>query len=172
MNNTISVYLPAVMKLEELQKMSAEVASAGLAAVPTHVGGSLSAWLDGLPCGTTAWVRSLALFGSITELMARNETLAARGVALRSIAEPWFNDPSVSSSQTLVELFRLGAQLHAAPLPPPAKRKAHTASKSDPARVEKAVRLRTEQRLSVARACQLAGCSVVAYYQHLKKQNP
>ena len=170
-NKTISVYLPAVSKLEELQKMSAAVAAVGLDRQATAVGGSLGAWLDGLPRGTEAWVYSLTLFGSITELMAKNDALAVRGVVLRSIVDPWFNDPAVDGCRAMIELFKLGARLHASVRPQrPAKNMA--APKSDPARVQKAVRLRAEQNLSVTRACQLAGCSVVAYYQHLKKQNP
>ena len=160
------VYLPAVSALDELQQMSAAVASAGLENAPAQVGGSLADWLRGLPQNTEAWTYSLAEFRSVTELIAQNEALAERGVVLRSIQEPWFNAPDSSSRQTLVELFRLGAKLHR-PVPAPAR-----TTKTTLQSVQQAVELRRSRRLSVARACQLAGCSVAAYYQYLKKEDP
>lgn len=174
-NNRSVAYLPATTALSEWNRMVMEVSEVGVAMDRTTVGGSFASWSAQLEAGQVAWIYTLEQFGSLTELMSFNESMERRGVTLRSVREPWFNDPAVLGSELLGHLFRLGESIHGRRLPFESVGRRNNCDGlglSDPkvALIEAAIELRIARNMSVVSACRIAGCGVGAYYRYLKLQ--
>lgn len=167
-------YLPATTVLVELTRMVSELAELGVTPDRTAVGGSFAQWSAQCEAGQTVWIYTLEQFRSIIELMGYYESMRERGVTIRSVKEPWFNNPEVSGPELLGHLFRLGESIHSQLLPttPVVVRRSGKESSGLPAqtvaKVKVAIDLRATRKLSVVSACRMAGCGVNAYYRYLK----
>lgn len=159
----IKVFISNTTPTKELMGVIRAVEAAGYDKNHAFIGRDFAAFAAPLQKGDTAAVYSLTTFCSVTEILTTTEQLAARGVELRSIQEPWFNDPKISSKELLAKLFELAETLHATP-PKPAR--SARASNETAARAALVAELRATKRLTVVEACRKAGCSVAAYYAH------
>ncbi|MEG0656260.1 MAG: hypothetical protein RR465_04495 [Mucinivorans sp.] len=164
------VFVPSTKSITELTTTIKMIENLGLAKEQTFIGGSFDKFVDKLTDGDTALVFSLTMFNSITEILAQMNAMQEHGVKLESISEPWFNNPKTTSKELLTELFKLGNKIHA---PMNTVEVTKTKKKGPGSRilplVEHAERLRIDLNVPVNKACQIAGCSIRAYYTYRKK---
>ena len=94
-------YLPDTLPSEQLQELRATLYGQGVAFERIVVGGPLGAFLGALPPGCTASVYTLRAFGSSEGLLSALQALRPRRIALRSLCEPWLNDPLADTARLL-----------------------------------------------------------------------
>ena len=170
----VKLYIPTGRSLVEAQEALERLALQGIAPDQIAVGQDLAAFLSETNEGDTLWVESLACFSSLLDVLA----VAGRGVAVKSLSEPWFSD---LSAETLERLYDLGTFLHAArtrrglaraatmgrrPGRVAGFRKVYTAE--DFADVERVEALCASERITTSEACRRLGVSVYSYYRRRK----
>lgn len=170
------VFIPTSRTSREISDVIKMVEKLGLPKNSTYIGGSFAAFARQLTSGDTAIVSSLAIFGSINEILEQTTALAAKGIELRSIDEQWFGSKKLTAAEFATKLFALAAKIHTqTPANSCAETQTETNTKKTKLRrtmnskIEQIERLRMEKKITVVEACKTAGCSIRTYYKHRPK---
>lgn len=108
-----SIFIPSARSLAELKTITAALEAAGYDTDTARFGVAWDEFLKELPDHSTVVVYSVDFFSSLMELLSTLAQLHERGIALRSIQEPWLSEPVDTTTDLLIHLRELAFTLHA-----------------------------------------------------------
>ena len=105
-------YIDPEASVAQLRKSLDAFEQAGLDADKTQIGPSFEAACKRIPDRSVVVVYSVDFFPSLMELLSTLAALQERGIALRSLQEPWLSEETGSTAEFLLKLRTLAVRLH------------------------------------------------------------
>lgn len=176
----IRVFIPSHYPLEQIEQMLAQMQDCSIDTSNVLVLDTFDHFRQQIEPTDAVVVHSLNCFASMIDLLDQ-----VRGLTVSSLCEPWFDDPSIDKPTYLEHLYNLAVEIHRERTQRGLNHardqgKALGRAKGrlgklritdqEVARVDV---LRRNQKLSLAAACRVVGCSVNSYntyYKH-RRQN-
>ncbi|MEG1648344.1 MAG: recombinase family protein [Rikenellaceae bacterium] len=134
-------------------------------------------FVKSLQRGDCVVIYSLSVFGSILELLTAVVNLEEKGIKIESVSEPWFNDynSNISFVKGLNDIGRKLVGIRTKKGLGKARAKGQklgrpfgTTTSSE--KVKEAERIRQSSNVTIAKACEMAGCQPRTYYRYIRKE--
>lgn len=170
------IYIPTFYSLAEIQNNIKEMAAAGIDMQNTSIEESFDEFVKTLQPDDTVVVYSYDCFASLIDVLS---TIVS--VPIRSFSEAWLAEPVTDNRRYLEQIYELGKKIHAARTNrglDRAKRegkklgRAYGSIKPEAQNRElllKVDMIRRENKVTIAQACRVAGCSTYTYHSNKRR---
>ncbi|MEF9949590.1 MAG: hypothetical protein RR980_01955 [Mucinivorans sp.] len=170
------IFIPTDYSLSKIEKIVDELKNSGIDVQNTQIMESFNDFAKTLDPDDKVVVYSCTCFASLMDMLSAIKTLD-----FYSQSEQWLTQPVQSPRQFLAELHELAIKIHGERTTrglEQAKRngktlgRAHGSKKTaeqNEALLVAVDTLRRENNISLAKACQIAGCTTYTYYENRKR---